>query len=433
MKLERFIASRYSIKGNQGFTNHIVNIAIGSIAISLTIMIVTTCLINGFKHKITSKVFGFWGHIHITDSNISRNYDIKSISLEKTLIDEIDGIQYVEFQRPKQFFGKELEGQYVEDRTNGGIKSIHPFVTIPGVIQHKKNYHAVLQKGVDENYDWSHFENYIKEGRIPVITGDTISREVIISRSIAAKTILKLNDEFIISFIRDNKPIRKKMKVVGIYSTGLEEYDQKFMVCDIKLLQELLGWQSNQVQGYEVFTDYLKDIPTLTEYMYYDLLPSHIYAESIRNKYPGIFDWLELQNINEDVILKLMILVGIINMITVLLILILERSSMIGILKSLGAQNKVIRRIFILKAMKIVVWGIIFGNLLGLGICFLQYYFEFITLDEKNYYLSVAPIKFDWIRILLINVFTFFIVILCMLLPSILISKINPIKILRYE
>jgi lipoprotein-releasing system permease protein len=433
MNFERFIASRYSSGSTNSFTKVIVNIAIFSIAISLSIMIITTSLITGFKDKITDKVYSFWGHIHITDANISRTYEIKPIDKNNPYTSEIVNLRSVTYQEAKTIFGNEIEGEYNQKSTKGGVKSIQPFITIPGLIQNKDNYLAVMQKGVDENYDWSYFNEFIKKGRLPNITADSASNEVIISQDIASKIIIDINDEFILSYIKDNKPIRKKMMVVGIYSTGLEEYDKKFMICDIKKLQELLMWDDNQIAGFEVFAEHTEDIPILSEYLYYNVLPTNIYSETTRNKYPGIFDWLELQNINEKVIIRLMIVVGIINMITVLLILILERANMIGLLKALGATNKSIRKIFLMKGAKIIIYGLILGNIIGLGLCFLQYYFEFITLDEKSYYLSVAPIKMNWFTIIFINISTFLIVLASLLLPSILVSKIDPISTLRYE
>jgi len=433
MGFERFIASRFRFSSGEGFTNVIVRIAAISIAVSIAIMIITSTLIYGFKDKIINKVYGFWGHIQITDSNISRSYEVKPLNENDINIDEILSLKQLKYQSPKSILGFEIKDSYVDKETKGGVKVAQPFITIPGLIQTKDYYLAIMQKGVDQTYDWSYIGSYIKEGRIPHITEDSISNETIISKDIAAKLILGVGDEYIMSYIKDNQPLKKKMKVVGIYSTGLAEYDKKFIFCDIKELQETLGWTKDEVVGYEVFVDNIDDIPAFNEYLYYNILPSNVYSESTRNKYPGIFDWLELQSINERIILQLMVVVGIINMITVLLILILERSRMIGILKALGARNSSIRKIFLFKAAYIIFYGLLWGNIIGIGLCFLQEKFEFITLDESSYYLDVAPIKFDWMKILMIDSISFLIVMFCLVLPSMLISRLKPVSVLRYE
>ena len=227
--------------------------------------------------------------------------------------------------------------------------------------------------------------------------------------------------------------MRRAFQIKNIYKTGLEEYDKRFGIVDIKKLQEILGWNVNEVQGMEVVLNDVRDLDVISEYVYYEILPQQLYAESIRSKFPSIFEWLSLQDINETIILQLMVLVAIINMITVLLILILERTQMIGILKSLGMNNWQVRKIFIYNAGYIIFYGLIIGNILGLGIALLQKHFNFIKLDEANYYLDTAPIEINWMALILLNVGTFVVTLITLVLPTMLITRIAPVKALRFD
>jgi len=213
----------------------------------------------------------------------------------------------------------------------------------------------------------------------------------------------------------------------------LEEYDKRFGIVDIAKVQEILGWPASDVQGMEVVLDDVRDLDIISEYIYYEVLPQEYFAETIRSKFPSIFEWLNLQDINEKIILQLMIIVAIINMITVLLILILERTQMIGILKSLGMNNWSIRKIFIYNAGYIIFFGLIFGNILGLGVAFLQKHFQFIKLEEANYYLSTAPIEINWWTVLLLNIATLVVTLIFLVIPTMLVTRITPVKALRFE
>ncbi len=244
---------------------------------------------------------------------------------------------------------------------------------------------------------------------------------------------MSVGDKFDIHFVERGQQIKRRFTVSGIYKTGLDEYDRKFALVDIRQIQSLLNWTPEQVSGFEVFVDNLDDLSAISEYIYYEQLPTNLYAETIREKIPEIFEWLDLQNINEAVILSLMIIVAIINMITALLILILERTNMIGILKALGTSNWRIRSVFLYYAAYIVLTGLLFGNLLGLGFCWLQDTFEFIRLDEANYYLSVAPIAINWWWVLALNAGTLGITLVFLILPSYLVSRVDPVKAIRFS
>lgn len=235
------------------------------------------------------------------------------------------------------------------------------------------------------------------------------------------------------SFMKDQKHRKRSFVISGIYNTGLEEYDSKIAIVDIRKIQQLFGWSEDQVGVIEVLIDEKEDLEVLSEYIYYDILPSNLYAEPITQKFPNIFQWLDLQDFNERIVLWLMIIVGVINMITVLIILILERTRMIGVLKALGMKSWSIRKIFIYNAGFIILMGLVVGNFLGIGICLAQKYFGFITLDEKSYYLSVAPIEFNIPLLVIINISIIVIILIVMIVPTLIIDRISPIKVLRFE
>lgn len=433
MNIEHFIAKRIAVTNTGSFTKVIIRIAMAAIAVSLTVMILTTAIISGFKQEISNKIFGFWGHIHVTDSNINRNFELIPISKDEKFYDEIREIKQLEYQAEAKILGFALKDKVVDKKTYAGVKGVHPYIILPGLLSSKRNFHGVLLKGVDEAYDWTKMEAFIKDGKRITYLPDSSSADILVSKNIADKMLISTGDKVVLSFIRDNQQIKKRFQVCGIYNTGLEEYDKRFGIVDIKKLQEILGWNVNEVQGMEVVLNDVRDLDVISEYVYYEILPQQLYAESIRSKFPSIFEWLSLQDINETIILQLMVLVAIINMITVLLILILERTQMIGILKSLGMNNWQVRKIFIYNAGYIIFYGLLIGNILGLGIALLQKHFNFIKLDEANYYLDTAPIEINWMALVLLNVGTFVVTLITLVLPTMLITRITPVKALRFD
>ena len=432
MNLSHFIARRIAFSKYKSFTKVIVRIAIAAIALSLATMIITTLIISGFKNEISSKVFGFWGHIHITDTNINRSFEQIPISKSEEYIEEIEEIQWLNYQVPVTVLGYEMIGKYTSKRTEGGVKHVQPFVWVAGIIKTKKEFGAIQLKGVDEKFDWDYLPRFIIEGE-RLEFGDEEDNGLIVSKVTARALDLKIGQRVQISTLRNNEQLKRAFVIKGIYNTGLEEYDKRFAIADLRKTQDMLGWSEDEVSGIEVFVENIADLDLINEYIYQDILPARLYSESIRTKFPSIFEWLKLQDINEDLLLWLMLVVAIINMITALLILILERTHMIGLLKALGSTNWQIRKIFIYNAAYIIFFGLIIGNVLGIGICFIQDQTHFITLDEASYYLSYAPIEFNWGAVLLINVFCFLTTVLFLVLPTYIITNINPIKTLRFE
>lgn len=433
MNIAHFIAKRIAITNSNTFTKVIIRIAVVAIAISLSVMILTTAVISGFKSEITNKIFGFWGHIHITDNNVNRNFELVPINKDEKHYAEIKEIKQLEYQSPATITGIELKDKVVAKATYGGVKGVHPYIMLPCLLNTKEQFHGMLLKGVDADYEWSTLKSFITDGRPIQYLKDTSSSEILISKNIASKMKIKTGQKVIISFIRDNQQIKRRFEVCGIYNTGLEEYDRRFGVVDIKKLQEILSWPNTDVQGMEIILDNYKDMDVISDYIYYEVVPQNYYAESIRSKFPSIFEWLDLQDINEKIILQLMIVVAIINMITVLLILILERTQMIGTLKSLGMNNWSIRKIFLYNAAYIITYGLVIGNILGIGIALLQKYFKFIKLDEANYYMDTAPILINPWTIAILNLSTLLITVIALIIPTMLITRISPVKALRFE
>lgn len=432
MNFSYFIAKKVAVSGQQSFSRLIIRIAILAVALSITVMIVATALIRGFKNEISSKIFGFWGHIHIMDTGVTHSLEAVPVDMDQTFYPELDDLGNVTYLDNPSIFGFPIKDKLVEKQTRGGVKHIQVFANIPGIIKTKEQIEGIILKGIGQDYHWEYMDNYLIEGD-RMVFGDTISRDIIISEQTANRLFLSLNDKMVIYFIKEDQQIPKRLTVKGIYKTGLEEYDQKFAIVDIRLIQDLYEWGPNEVGGFEVFLDDIRDIEILNEHIYMEEVPNDLFSQTIRDKFPSIFEWLGLQDINEVVILSLMLIVSIINMITALLILILERTNMIGNLKAMGTTNWDVQKIFLYYAGYIVCIGLFFGNLTGLLICFLQKQFEFIALSEKDYYLSVAPIEIDWWSVLLLNVGTLVLTLLFLIIPSYLVTRISPVKALRFK
>lgn len=395
-------------------------------------MIMATAVINGFKSEINSKIFGFWGHIHVYDAGIMRNFELKPITVDDDLIKELKDQQKVDFKEAYQLLGFEIKDKFRQKQSFGGVKSVHPYIIQPSLIESKNEMVAALYKGVDENYDWNEMNKYLVKGS-KIDVNDTTNNQIIISKIIADKLNLDVNKKMIITFIKDKVKIKKALLIKGIYKTGLEEYDNRFIIGNVSLSQNILEWNKDEFSGIEIMLDDIRDMDVMNEYIYGNVLPQQLYSETIKEKFPNIFDWLKLQDINEQVIIQLMAIVAIINLITVLLILILERTPMIGILKAMGATNYQIRSVFVINGAYILVWGLLLGNALGIGLSYLQKQFKFIKLDEKNYYLDFAPVKFDIMNILFINATSFILCVLFLIIPSYLIAKMQPVKAIKFS
>lgn len=432
MNLPFFMARRIAFAGAQAFSSVILRIGIAAVALSVAVMIASTALIAGFKFEISRKIFEFWGHIHITNANNSFSFEPTPIDQTQPFYPSIDTIQGIDYEEPKTFLGFETGG-VVQRRSHGGVRHIQVFAHKPGIIKTKTAMEGVLLKGVGADFDWNNLKPYLLEGRPFERNDSTPSREIIISRQTADRLELKLGDKFIAHFVKENEQLRRVFSVCGIYKTGLEEYDRKFALCDLRQVQDLLGWPAHQVAGFELWLDDLRDLDLYNTYIYQEIMPPELLSVSIQEKFPAIFEWLQLQDYNEIVIIGLMLAVAIINMITALLVLVLERTNMIGVLKALGETNGRIRQIFLYHAAVIALTGMFWGNLIGLGFCWLQDKFRFIRLNETDYYLSYAPVKLNWWAVAGVNAGTLAVTVLFLLIPSLVVSNISPLKAIRFK
>ncbi len=427
MSLPHFISRRLRSTEGDSFTRTIIYFAIGTIALCVTVILLAHALILGFKTEIKAKVFGFWGHIQITSFNLNNTFESPPILEDQTFYPALDSVGQIEYE-------EELTSGKVVRRTSyGGIRHIQAYALKPGILTRKENLEGIILKGVGTDFDWSFLEAYMLEGQ-PIRLDDTLpSRDIWVSATTASRLRLQLDDDLIVYFIQANRQVERRFQVRGIYRTGLEEYDKKFALVDIRQIRAVNEWPENAVTGFEVFIDDLRDLDPITAHIYYEWLPDDLYIESIRQKFPAIFDWVDLQNINERVLIILMLIVAMINLITVLLILILERFTMVGILKALGAHDQIIRSVFIRMTLRILLWGMGIGNVVALIIGSVQARYGLMKLDEAEYYLSVVPIRWDPWFFLILNVLFLVVAFFTLWIPSLYIKRIQPVKAIRFK
>lgn len=416
LNTERFIAKRI-IAGegnNKGLSHPIVRIAVAGIALGLAVIILTVAVVTGFQKEIRNKLIGFGGHIQIT------NYD-DNFSDEPQPIDK------------NQPFLEEL-------RNNKDIKHIQPYATKNGIIKTKNDNEGVLLKGIDKDYDWNFINDNMKEGNSFLVSDTGISRDIVISKYLADKLELKLNDKMVIYFLtekQDSTTIQyesraKAFFISGVYETGFEDIDKNLVLVDMRQIQKLNYWDSTEIGGFEIAINDYNKIDKLGDEVF-DLIGQGLNSQTIKQINPTIFSWLDLLDVNAIIVITLMIAVAGINMVSALLILILERTNMIGILKALGTSNTSIQKIFLYNAAYLIGKGLLYGNIIALVIAGIQSKFGIFKLDQATYYVSVIPININFIHILLLNIGTLMCCMLMLVIPSFIISKITPVKAIRFS
>lgn len=408
LNYELFLARGILSKDKSNFSRPVIRISVISIALGLAVMLLSTAIVTGFKSAISNKVTGFGSHIQIVNFDLNKSYETAPISINQPF--------------------------YPSLSENDGIKHIQVFATKSGLIKTEDQIQGVVLKGIGTDYDWSFFEDKIVEGNILKIEKDKKTNGILISRKMSKKLKLKLDDEVRMYFIIENEiqPRGRKFTVEGIYETGLEEFDDIFVIGDLRHIRKLNKWDSDQVTGFEVFVDDFNKLDEMTG-LVYNSIGYDLNAVSIKDLYPQIFDWLELQDMNVIIILILMIAVAGINMISTLLILILEKTNMIGILKALGTRNISIRKIFLYNAAYIIGKGLLWGNLLGISLAVIQQHFHIFTLSQESYYVAYVPINLNIYYILLLNLGTLIACLLFLLFPSYIITRISPVKAIRFS
>lgn len=414
MSTDLFIAKRLIKERRHGtsFSRPINLITIVGIALGLAVMILAVAILTGFKLEIRNKVAGFGAHIQVTNFDDNMSYEAVPIS-------------------GNQEFVKKLKG-------NRGIHNIQVYATKAGIIKTTDNMQGVVLKGISSDYDWSFFKSNLVEGELFTPSDTLRTNNVLISKKIADMLSLKCGDSFSMFFIQD--PFRmRKFTISGIYETSLEEFDKTYLFCDINHIRKLNGWQDDMVSGFEIFINDFDRLEEMTDIVRdaigYRIIEDEerLKVTNIHLKYPQIFDWLGFQDTNVIIILTLMILVAGFNMISGLLILILEKTNMIGILKALGSGNKMIRNLFLYQAAWLIGKGLLWGNVIGIGLALFQQKTNMISLDPSSYYLKSVPINLDPVHIILLNVGTMIAIVLMLLVPSQLIARISPVKAIRYD
>lgn len=413
MNFENFLAKRF-LSGSDGvsLSKPFIRITIVSIALSIAIMIVAIAVIVGFKREIKSKVVGFGSHIQITNFDSNQSFETSPIPSDLECIDEVKKIK--------------------------GISHVQVFGTKAGIIKTQNDIQGVVLKGIASDFNWSFFKQNLVEGEV-FSTNDTVAtNKTVISRTLANLLKLKVGDSYDIFFVQE-PPRFRRFTVAGIYDTKMVEFDKMYVMCDLRHIRRLNGWADNQVTGYELLIDDLDDVDDLAlkvddivGFVFLDD-DSRLKVQSIVEKYPNIFDWLGLQDINAAVLIILMLLVAGINMISGLLIIILERTGTIGLLKAMGSSNESIRKIFLIQSAYIMVKGLVVGTIFGLAVCLLQKYFGIVKLDEEYYFLSEVPIHLNAMHVVVLNIIAFMVGMAMLVVPSMVVSRISPDKTLKFD
>ena len=417
MNFEFFIAKRIHFSRKKGtvkrVTAPVIRIAMAGVAIGLAVMIMTVAIVVGFKKEVRNKVIGFGSHIQLTNFDNNISYETVPIAVSDSLrnvINDTDGVRHIE-----------------------------TFATKPGIIKTDTDFHGIVLKGVGADFDTTFLKKHLVEGRMIVIDSVNLSNNILISRSISKILRLTCGDSFSVIFVNNQDARARRFNITGIYDTGFADYDKLFAICDIKHIRNLNGWESDMASGVGIFINDYNRLDVITDHLFFSLiddkdrLGNTYYIRSIRELNPAIFDWLGVLDSNVVIILILMIIVSGFTMISGLLIIIIERTNMIGILKALGENNDSIRKIFLYISFFLIIKGMFWGNIIGMLLCFFQSYFHFLKLDPEIYYLDSVPIDINWIMLLLINIGSLTVSMIMMISPSFLIRKIEPAKLIRYE
>jgi lipoprotein-releasing system permease protein len=401
-----FIAGRITLKSKRTFSKLIVRIAIVGIMLGLGVMILSLAIVRGFKQEIKDKVRGFDGDIKVVKYDLNTSYENSSF-----LTDDL-------------FFKKA--------KTSRLITHIMPIATKPGIIKANNEIEGVILKGVDKTYDWSFIKKSMITGHVIDFHDTTESKkQIMVSDVIANRLKLKVGDRLLMYFVQ--QPLRKRpFKVVGIFSSGIEDIDKTYVVGDLSLIKRINNWDDKTIGGYELRVADFDQLNPTADFVN-NILPQRLKAYTVVENYPTIFEWLKLLDLNTQIILVLMLLVAVINMISALLIMILERTTMIGIFKAMGAGNWTIQKVFLYNAAYLVGLGILFGNIFGLGLSLFQSQTHFFRLDPESYYMSFVPVQINWLDVVLLNIGTMIICLLVLIIPSMLVSRISPVRAIRFK
>jgi lipoprotein-releasing system permease protein len=410
--VELFIARRIGSSRGGESKGVMVRIAVATTAISMAVMIVAIAVIMGFRREISTKVVGFSGELRITPLDYSFSTESAPMRLYKALEKSVASV--------------------------AGFRAMMPYTLKGGLLKTADATQGVVLKGVDDTYDWSFFESNLVEGELPRVGDSVRHKDVLVSLVTARAMKLAVGDRVEMLFVHGDRPPRRdRFRVSGIYSSGLEEMDRVMMLTEMANVQRLYGWEPDQISGYEVYIDNIRHIESFAEAAYVHTVELEsdppLMIRTIYGDNPQLFDWLKTHDVNAAVIVTIMLVVAFFSLISALLIILLERTSMIGTLKALGMRNGAVRRIFLLRSAYILVAGVFIGNIVGIGFSLIQKYSSLIKLDESGYFLSSVPIELGWKWIVALNIGTIVVILALLIIPTNIVSRISPSTTIRYE